>query len=220
MAIFINYKKRLVVFTSYKVGYSTLMSQVNEDFLHLHYTMNFAIYKHLTKYHNFKRYMLVRHPYSRFASLFQDKFRKQPQRILEGLHRWEQVHVCLFPYVGVTKLDADATIAQAFMDMSTSAFLSYLPKVMTQDDHFMPQISSFQCKAFGSLSLPIKIHRFFRLEDEFDTLNNLADLNVRAVKNTSNSKATKQTLTSKDFEILNTLYQDDFKLGGYDMQTT
>jgi hypothetical protein len=86
MAIFVNHKRKVFVLTSYKVGYSTLQSQSQSDLKYIHYLINFTIYRHLVKYFKYKRYLIVRNPYNRFLSLFSDKYRKQPQRILEKLH--------------------------------------------------------------------------------------------------------------------------------------
>ncbi len=84
MAIFADYHRSFFIFTSYKVAFSTLKSQ--KDLTYLNYKLDFSIIKHIIKHFNFKRYLIVRDPYERICSLFSDKYRKQPERILRGEH--------------------------------------------------------------------------------------------------------------------------------------
>lgn len=215
MAVFIDYSKKIVVITSYKVGYSTLMAQQSQSFKYLHYEVNRDIFKHLVKNFHFKRYCIVRHPYERFASLFSDKYRKQPRRILEKLHTWENVHKCLYPYLQISTNDTDEVIASKFLEMQHSDFLKILPKVIDEDAHFTPQNSSRAYNLWNQFSLKLPIHRYFRLEDQLDELVELTGLNFDVTANSSNSKNIQEILTKQDRKLLDNIYAKDFKLGNY-----
>jgi hypothetical protein len=166
MAIFVNHKKNIFVLTSYKVGYSSLLSQEGSGLNYLHYIIDFPIIKHLTKHFNYKRYVIVRNPYYRFLSLFSDKYRKQPQRILDGLHSWENVHICLFPHLNIKQSDSDKTIASKFFEMSISDFIKLIPLVISNDEHFMPQTATKQFRLFDRFPINLRINGFFRIEDQ------------------------------------------------------
>ena len=217
MAIFVNHKKKIFVFTSYKVGYSTLMSQEKSGLSYLHYIIDFQIFKHLIKHFNYRRYVIVRNPYHRFLSLFSDKFRKQPQRILDGLHSWENVHTCLFPHLNIKPADPDKTIASKFLDMTISDLIKLIPLVIKEDQHFMPQTVTSQFRLFDVFPLNIRINGFFRIEDQLVELSELTGIDFGVKKNTSNSKQLKDKLSGKDFLVLNKFYKNDFLLGNYTM---
>ena len=51
MAIFVNHKKKIFVLTSYKVGYTSLLSQEESGLNYLHYIIDFPIFKNLIKTH-------------------------------------------------------------------------------------------------------------------------------------------------------------------------
>ena len=215
MAIFVNHKKKIFVLTSYKVGYSSLLSQEGSGLNYLHYIIDFPIIKHLTKHFNYKRYVIVRNPYYRFLSLFSDKYRKQPQRILDGLHSWENVHICLFPHLNIKQSDSDKTIASKFFEMSISDFIKLIPLVISNDEHFMPQTATKQFRLFDRFPINLRINGFFRIEDQQAELTKLTGIDFGVKKNTSNSKQLKNKLSEKDLILLNKLYKNDFLLGNY-----
>ena len=215
MAIFVNHKKNIFVLTSYKVGYSSLLSQEGSGLNYLHYIIDFPIIKHLTKHFNYKRYVIVRNPYYRFLSLFSDKYRKQPQRILDGLHSWENVHICLFPHLNIKQSDSDKTIASKFFEMSISDFIKLIPLVISEDEHFMPQTATKQFRLFDRFPINLRINGFFRIEDQQVELTKLTGIDFGVKKNTSNSKQLKNKLSEKDLILLNKLYKNDFLLGNY-----
>jgi hypothetical protein len=202
MAIFVNHKKNIFVLTSYKVGYSSLLSQEGSGLNYLHYIIDFPIIKHLTKHFNYKRYVIVRNPYYRFLSLFSDKYRKQPQRILDGLHSWENVHICLFPHLNIKQSDSDKTIASKFFEMSISDFIKLIPLVISNDEHFMPQTATKQFRLFDRFPINLRINGFFRIEDQQAELTKLTGIDFGVKKNTSNSKQLKNKLSEKDLILL------------------
>lgn len=206
--------------TSYKVGYSTLRSQAKPEnnLRYLHYKIDWNIYKHLIKHSNYKRYMIVRHPYNRFLSLFNDKFRKQPQRILDNLHTWENVHQCLYPFLNIDANNLDTDIAEKFLAMSIADFLKILPKVVHLDEHFMPQHTSSTYYFLNRFPLKMRVDRCFRMENDLDELSGLTGLNFGKVSNSSDSKKLKSSLYSEDLVVLNKIYATDFKLGNYQME--
>ena len=217
MAIFVNHKKKIFVLTSYKVGYTSLLSQEESGLNYLHYIIDFPIFKNLIKHFLYKRYVIVRNPYYRFLSLFSDKFRKQPQRILNGLHNWENIHRCLFPYLKINPADQDKTIACKFLDMTISDLIKLIPLVINDDQHFMPQTVTNQFRLFNIFPVNIRINGFFRIEDQLVELSGLTGIDFGIKKNTSNSKQLKNKLSQKDLLVLNKLYKNDFLLGNYTM---
>lgn len=219
MAIFVNNKRKIFVLTSYKVGYSTLLSQDQHILNYLHYIISFPIFKHLIKKFNYKRYLIIRNPYDRFLSLFSDKFRKQPKRILDGLHTWENVHICLFPYLNIKHGESDASIASKFLDMKISEFLKLLPLVLHKDEHFMSQSTTKQFRLFNRFPINLRMDGYFRLEDQQQEIAKLTGIDFGIKKNISNSNKLKNNLTEDDLLILNRIYEKDFLLGNYTVES-
>jgi hypothetical protein len=219
MAIFVNHKRKVFVLTPYKVSYSRLKSQSQSGLKYIHYLINFTIYRHLVKYFKYKRYLIVKNPYDRFVSLFSDKYRKQPQRILEKIHTWENVHTSLFPYLNIKQEDSDEIIAPKFLNMTISYFLKIQPLVINEDEHFMPHRTTKQWKLFDKFFISLRIDGYFRLEDHQEYLTYLTGIDFGIKKNTINSKNLKDSLTTKDFLILDKVYKKDFVLGNYTMLT-
>lgn len=215
MAVFINHDKKIIVFTSYKVGYSTLYSQQSNGFKYLHYKIEWVIYKHLIKHFHYKKFMIIRHPYRRYLSLFNDKFRKQPKRILEKLHKWENVHLCMFPYLGLNVEDSDEEIAARFLKMSREEFLTILPKVIDKDEHFQTQTTTKTYRLLKFINIPFKINKYFRIEDELGLLKEKIGVDFSIVKNKSGNTYQTEQLSRKEKVELDRIYAKDFPLGNY-----
>lgn len=217
MAIFIDYQKKFIILNSYKVGYSTLCSKSRNGLKQIHYIMDWQVYKHLIRLYDFKTYFLVRHPYKRFFSLFYDKFRKQPQRILNNEHKWENVHFCLFSKLGIKKENSDEQIANRFFEMQPSELVSFLPDIYQCDAHFFSQKKTNTYYFLDNYSLPLRVNGYFRMEDQMEDFEKVTGLNMGIFNNESRSNEQSQSLSSQDKLILNSLYKDDFLLGNYKM---
>ncbi|WP_053971348.1 sulfotransferase family 2 domain-containing protein [Mangrovimonas sp. ST2L15] len=217
MAVFINYSKKFFVFTSYKVAYSTLQNQSGGELKYLSYKLNYPVFRHILKHYSYNKYLLVRNPYDRFLSLFSDKFRKQPERILGGLHTWENVHTCMFPYLGLSNTDSDEMIADKFLTMQLSELISFLPKGILLDEHFMSQKSTIQISAFNKIPIAVPMKKILRLEDQKEDFSKLTGINLGIKRNTSNSKEYKGELSKEDLVVLNRIYKEDFEQGNYQM---
>lgn len=215
MAVFINYRQKFFVFTSYKVAYSTLQNQSGGDLKYLSYKLTYPIFRHILKYYSYDKYLLVRNPYDRFLSLFSDKFRKQPERILSGLHKWENIHTCMFPYIGLSNSDSDDVIANKFLTMQLSDLISLLPELVHLDEHFMPQKKTVQYDAFSRVPITIPMKKIFKLEDQKENFSHFTGVNFDIRRNTSNSNRFKGKLTTEDLLVINRIYKEDFKLGNY-----
>ena len=210
MPVFVNYNKKYFLFVPYKVGYSTFLSQKNSGLRYLHVLINFPVFKHLIKYFYFKRILVIRHPYNRFISLFSDKYRKQPLRIIEGLHTWENTHKCLYKHLGITHEMTDKEIASKFLALKISDLIALLPKIIEEDAHFWPQSYSTNFSLFN-LKIPVKY--VFQIERDAARIRDLTNIDLSVVKNKSDSD--KFELSLNDKEKLSKIYKSDFKLGGY-----
>ncbi len=215
MPVFVNYKKKYFLFTSYKVAYSTLRNQSCNDLTYIHYRITLPVLKHIIKHYKYKRYLIVRHPIKRTISLFSDKFRKQPKRILEGLHNWENCHKVIFPLLNIHLNETDANISEKISKLSLHRFILLLPKIINSDDHYFPQSDARSFYFFKKLKIKIPIHKIFRIEDESKKIQIITGINLNKKLNTSESNKFLSQLNENDKIIINKLYKKDFKLSNY-----
>ena len=210
MPVFVNYNKKYFLFVSYKVGYSTFLSQKNLGLRYLHVFINLPVFKHLIKYLHFERILVMRHPYNRFISLFSDKYRKQPLRVMKGLHTWENAHKCLYKHLEINDGMTDKEIASKFLTLEISTLIALLPEIIEEDAHFWPQS---YLRNFSLFNIKMPINYVFQIERDAARIRDLTNVDLGVIKNKSDSD--KFELSLNDKEKLSKIYKSDFELGGY-----
>ena len=217
MPIFVNYKKKIFVLTSYKVGQTTLKRLGEEqDLKYLNHKIDFRIYKHFLKHINFKKYQLIRHPYNRFVSLFKDKFRVQPNKFQDEYCNWQPIHYLIMPYLGLDKNATNNHISETFLNLNINDFVLLLPKIYLLEGHLTPQKHTSSLKIINSFYLPIRIDKFLKIEENQEGISKITGVDFNIKRNVTNSSDLLTGLNSKSYVILNSIYKRDFTLGNYD----
>lgn len=215
MPIFVDYKRKHFVYTSYKVAYSTLMSAQNSDLKYLHHEIDFTIFKHLIKHFYFQRYQLTRHPYDRFLSLFKDKYRMEPKKIQNPDFKWQPIHYLLLPYLGLNKSATDTNIARAFLNMDINDFVQLLPKIYLLDGHIAPQKHASALKISDARYISLRVDKYFKIESDKDEISQFTGIDFNQKRNVTNSSNLFNEFNSSSLSILQKLYKEDFNLGNY-----
>lgn len=220
MIIFLNKKNKTFLVTNYKVMYSTLLRQKQLKVLRgvgfLWYYFYYSIFYPGT----FKKYLIVRDPYRRLVSFFNDKFR---QVLLDypNHDEWQQCQQLFFEPLGIAKDASAKDIRQSLLETTFDKVIALLPRVYTQDKHLTPQAWAKK-KCFKKLGIRLCVNmsydRVIKMEDT-SALHDLAkelelDLNINVNKTKSRQQPIVWDETSK--AIVNKLYKNDFETFKYD----
>jgi hypothetical protein len=219
MPLFADYTKKIFVFTSYKVAYSTLLFEGGKNLNYLNHEVDWIIYKHLLRHFKFLRIQLLRNPYDRIFSLFKDKFRIVPARISNQDFKWQPIHHIIFPFIGVGDGMTNEQIAEKILNMSIDDFIDFLPRIYLSEGHLIPQklTSAFRIK--NGFYYPLRINKYLKIEEDKEEIGELLNLNFfTARRNVTNSSIDKFELSEKSIRTINRLYEGDFKLGDYEIR--
>jgi len=163
----------------------------------------------------FKKYLIVRDPYRRLVSFFNDKFR---QVLLDypNYNEWQQCQRLFFEPLGIANDASPKHIRQTLLDTTFDNLVPLLPRVYTKDRHLTPQVwATKKCfkKMGGRLCVKMAYDRVIKMEDT-TALNELAktlelDLNINV--NKTKSKQEPIVWTEKSKAIVAKLYRKDFE---------
>ena len=162
---------------------------------------------------------LVRNPYSRTISFFQDKFRYNLERGRPGrqFEAWQDPQRLFFRYLNVKQGDRPEVIKDRLSSFLFKDFLKVLPEVYERDLHLLPQSRTL---IWGfAISVPSTIFtELLKMEDEA-SLERLAehfqvDLGIRL--NATSKQNTDDWYSPENYTLINRLYRRDFELFGYD----
>lgn len=162
--------------------------------------------------------LLVRNPYSRMISFFQDKFRYDLERGRKGrlYHNWMCPQKIFFPYVDVNKCDSYEIIRKKLSLFEFNELIELLPKVYRRDFHVMPQCH-IKIKGKVLAILPLFFNEIIKIEDQ-EAVKRMAvefniDLTIKA--NATSKQNIEDWFNSETYVIMNRLYQQDFKFFKY-----
>lgn len=233
MAIFVNQTQEYFLLTNYKVMYSSLSFQSDLQEIFLNNYLDYLKFK--SQQSQKQTFMLVRNPYTRLISFFEDKFIRHPNMSRAakvkycGKSDWQKCQKIFFPYLNIESSLSVEEVTEKLEQTSFEDFSGCLPHVYLQDYHLSPQINVLKFhKSIKSLdkefyfSEPvireIEVDNFFKLEN-LDTkyFGQKLHLNLAEVRNkTDYTKPwTSYFNNSKLLKIFNDLYQEDFTFFDY-----
>ena len=204
MPRFLARETGLLVSTSYKVMYSSLVSTGrldeigNADFAALAAERGPGL-RHL---------MAVRDPYARLASFFADKLRQDLER---SSGRFQFCQIIFFPLIDLPRDASFETARDALLAISFDAFIDFLPSICA-DRHLQPQVALLE--AAGLDLRPFT--RTFRVETEAALFWQAIGVPRPPWSNRSRTLPDLGTLTRDRLDIVNSVYADDFDCFGYD----
>jgi hypothetical protein len=151
----------------------------------------------------YDKYLIVRNPYDRLESFYRDKLGKDvnPKKI------WLSSQKIYFEPLGITDA-TDEVKMQAIRDMAFEKFIRILPLNYMKNRHLHPQY-----KIFSGL----KPKRILKMEspDDMRFLSEKLQLDME-IRANSTEKKEKHIHWDKDLaDIVNRIYEKDFKLYGY-----
>ena len=234
MAIFVDRVRDYFLLTNFKVMYSTLLAQNNLQEIFLVNYLDYVRFK--SQQSQKKTIMLVRNPYSKLISFFEDKFRRYPNlsstlraKYTSNSDGWQNCQKIFFPHLKIGFQATDREISHRLYSTSFEEFITYLSIVYQQDEHLLPQIRIIDFVMFiqslnnnSSIGQPIKIKlnldriiKFEHLEQDYIKRELNIDLNIVHNKNHSPQPWENYYSSSTILATVNRLYQDDFERFNY-----
>ena len=227
MAIFVNQTQGYFLLTNFKVMYSTLAAQSNLREIVLRNYLDCIKFK--SQQSQKQTIMLVRNPYSKLTSFFEDKFRQHPsmsaaKRIEYSDERgWQACQRIFFPYLKL-ETDHDLAIAERLKNTSFVQFMTWLPSVYQQDEHLLPQVRAIDFSMpllsladDSAIAKTVKINfhldRIIKFEHlERDYMQQELALDLSQIRNENKRHQSWQDYYQFPalIEIVNRLYRDDF----------
>ncbi len=164
--------------------------------------------------------IIVRNPYARLVSFFEDKFRKEPGKHARPESDSKDVQECQRIFLPHLDIHADAphrTIWERLVETPFSTFMEILPEVYQTDRHLWPQSRLLE---FG-IGLPpralLRHASVVRLEElDADYMKHSWKIDCRVRANaTEFIMDPVEYFSPQEVEVVNRLYQSDFELFGY-----
>ena len=234
MPIFVNQARDYFIITSFKVTYSTLAAHdsLSEKFL----TNYLDCIRFKGQQSQKQTVMLVRNPYDRIVSFFEDKFIRHPnmpasKRVkYSDRDGWQACQIVFFPYLNINSSTPPNTIATKLKNTSFSQFVSCLPRVYLQDEHLIPQINNikFQTSINSSIdsskysdrlihiNLNVdKIIKIEALDREYMKQQFGLDFSIIKNRNPDQKPLASYFNSSSLLETINSLYEKDFNYFNY-----
>ena len=178
MPHFINTESGCIISTNYKVMYTTMCHQKNYRIIS-EKKMFFKTWSRKLYMDIHKHYLIVRNPYRKLISFYQDKFHQHPvkARGILHYHRWENSQKIFFPYLDIKLETSPNDIRTRLINVDFDCFIKLLPKVYLQDPHLWPQyyIKYLRYKSF--VVGRINFDKVLKMESEEDMdflVNNLS----------------------------------------------
>ncbi len=221
MVFFINDNRNYVLATNFKVMSSTLGAQTCIRRIPAKKLASRLLYARAVG-RVIPKYLIVRNPYERLVSFYCDKFLSEP--LLEGKRDLQVCQTKFLPYMNIQEGSDFATILTAFTRTSFEQFIDMIAKVISQDDHLLPQSAFFLDSArpikhmIRQIVFPFNDFRILKMEHDRDVLSEDLGIDIRVVRNNTKRKSYQSYFSAPLYEKVNRLYEDDFILFGYDME--
>ncbi|HRX82330.1 MAG TPA: sulfotransferase family 2 domain-containing protein [Pirellulaceae bacterium] len=223
MPYFICRSKPHLLATNLKAMFSTLTTQPQLERLSRPSQLwhSYLRSRHVREYG--PQYLIVRDPYRRLISFFNDKFRQHPSGVQPalGYEEWQTCQKLFFPYLGVTRTTKPEEIRGILIDTSFEEFVTLLANVFQRDGHLRPQnrirFVSIKGLEVGTFSVEHTLKMENAADMQFLSENLGVDTNTR--HNATANKTTDDLYTPQLLATVNRLYAEDFREYGYDMHT-
>lgn len=233
MAIFVNQTQGYFLLTNFKVMYSSLSFESDLQEIFLNNYLDCLKFK--SQQSQKPTIMLVRNPYTKLISFFEDKFIRHPNMSIEakvkycGKSDWQKCQKIFFPYLNIEPVLSMEEVTKRLEQTSFEEFSNCLPHIYLQDYHLSPQINTLKfCKSIKSLNknvyfsepitVDLRVDEIFKLENlEPDFLGKKLSLNLPKARNkTHYTKPWESYFTNSEvLAIVNDLYQEDFTYFDY-----
>jgi len=238
MSIFVNRTKGYFLITSFKVMYSTLAAHSNLQEIFLTNYLDCIRFK--AQQSQIPTVMLVRNPYTRLISFFEDKFIRHPEMPVwkrikySNDNAWQTCQTIFFPYLNIDHQSSTQTIITRLKDTTFTKFVSCLPSVYQQDPHLTPQTTNIRFQTSidpltdGNpnsnqlFSISLKVDRTIKMENlDRDYFQQELDLDLNNIinRNPKNIPWTEYFNNSQLLQIVNKLYKTDFNNFNYPQHT-
>ena len=204
--------------TNFKVMSTTLSAQENLEKIDLKQVIR---YKIKNKIHSKRsiHYLIVRNPYHRLISFFQEKFSYFP-RISSKLEKkivWQDCHKLFFPYLEITKDLPSGEIADRLSNFNFIDFINILPSTYLKDGHITPQCHLKTLKGRQIFIPSFFFSKIVQIEKkhELEKMGIEYQLDLREKQNTTQEQKVENWFTTRQFEIVNSIYKKDFEYYNY-----
>jgi hypothetical protein len=168
--------------------------------------------------HDVTKVLVVRDPYARIASFYQHWLVNHVAQAIGNEWELTPQHTPFVPHlkVGAGKREE---ILEALSKLTFKSFVELLPGTYRQNTHLAPQVEVLAYDGGAKRLEPDRLLRMETLDAEFlrDELN--IDVGKLGHENKSGRKPVEYYFDSSSYEIVNRLYEDDFRMFGYTMRT-
>ncbi len=207
MPYFYNTNSGDIIIANYKVMNSTVRKQTNWFVLS---NWKIALIIVLSKFSfKKKKYFLVRNPYDRLVSFYENKFKRNPTELLAGdsSKDWQYCQKIFFHKLGISSKHTLEEKCKIFTNTSFENFIEMLPDLYMTDLHLIPQY-----KILKLFFWRVKYDRLIKIEDmDEEFMKSIeVDIMVRVNKTVRtkwqdyysvSTKSRVKDLYNRDFEI-------------------
>jgi len=224
MAVLFNSNEGCYVFTNLKVMFSTLnnhevLTHCDRDRKVDKYTYACLLLRKIGL--GPATYLLVRNPYARIVSFFEDKFRSHPvlerERGFTGFDEWQDCQQIFFDQLDIdSSIDSPEIISRQLEAVSFGEMVEVLPEVYRNDPHLRPQIEICKLR-WRQLSLHIRFDRIIPIE-EMDAafMRERLGVDITQRYNSTDRSSYEKYLSPDTLPVLNAVYCKDFECFGYE----
>ncbi len=224
MVIFKKKGENIYLVTNFKVMYTTLKNQSSlirssGKSFYLKALMSWFFFS------KYKFYFIVRNPFFRIESFYKSKFLKAEDNRLwmvknQKAKNWQVSTEIFFPYLDLNTSMDPSIVSKKLTSVRFEEFISILPNVYMKDKHLTPQYLAGRTslKKFGiHLKIPIRFQKVFKLESKEDLREMSEIFDIDLNKKLNNTKNIKTTIkwSPKSIEIIERIYNNDFKNYNY-----
>jgi hypothetical protein len=210
-----DYQRGVMVTTSLKVLYSTLVSHK-----HLKRVGEPSAMRLLLGGRVKRHVMFVRNPHSRLVSAWADKFLTYPRKLgQEGFHGWQHVQRIYLQHTGFLDRGSDEAIRDALLATSFREFVNHLPAIYRRDAHLQPQHWTMSIRYKGVIPiLPLGFDQIIRVEQmDASALHHELGIDVVGARcNVTEHPPADELFTPELRAIVRRLYKRDFEKFSYE----
>lgn len=226
MPVFINATANVVILANYKVMYSSLKEQEGYNRVSDHDAIIYIVRQSI-RGKGPRVVTIVRNPYDRLVSFYEDKMRSHPvspDRKRWGDERgWQGNQKIFFSQIGVSYANSDEEIAERLTSTSFDTFIHMLPSIYHMDEHLTPQYDRLRLyarilkKKIGWRIPGVEIVKLEHYDSVY--MKQVLQIDVRRHANKSaNRKSYDSYFNPNTYAVVNKLYKKDFEEFGYEQR--
>ena len=197
---------------------STLSTQKNLEQIDLKQVIRYKVKNRLHSKKS-KHHLIVRNPYHRLISFFQEKFNYFPSLSLKLRKEivWQDCHKLFFPYLKITNDLPSGEIVDRLLNFNFSDFINILPSTYLKDFHITPQCHLKTVKGRQILIPPFFFSKIVQIEKkhELEKMGIEYRLDLREKQNKTQEQKVEDWFTAQQFRVVNSIYKKDFDYYNY-----